>query len=289
MRKGILAAAFVYLLWGLLPIYWKALAAVPSPELMVHRVVWSLPIALLLWVTQGQASRLGQIVRRPATWLPFLVSAALLSVNWLTYLWANNNGHIVETSLGYFMNPLVNVVLGMVFLRERLRTGQWVAVGLAFAGVAYLTLSYGQPPWISLILAFSFGFYALMRKTAALGSIEGLTLELSIMFVPAAAFLLGRAASGAGAFGRLGVQTDLMLIVGGVLTCIPLVLFAFGARRVPLTTMGLLQYTSPTLQFLIGVFLFGEPFPPARLIGFGFIWAALAVYTYHSWRSLRRS
>ncbi|MGC8779666.1 MAG: EamA family transporter RarD [Anaerolineae bacterium] len=284
MRRGILAAAFVYLLWGLLPIYWKALAAVPSQELMAHRVVWSWPIAFLLLLAQGQAPRLGQIARRPAAWFPFIASAALLSINWLTYLWANNNGHIVETSLGYFMNPLVNVLLGMVFLRERLRPGQWIAVALACAGVSYLTLSYGQPPWISLTLAFSFGLYALIRKTAALGSIEGLTLELGVMFVPAAAFLLHRALIGAGAFGRLGVRTDLMLIVGGVLTCIPLVLFAFGARRVPLTTMGLLQYTSPTLQFLIGVFMFGEPFTPARLIGFGFIWAALAIYTYHSWR-----
>lgn len=284
MRKGILAAAFVYLLWGLLPIYWKALSAVPSQELMAHRVVWSLPIALVLLVSQGQAQRLGQIARRPAAWLPFIASAALLSVNWLTYLWANNNGHIVETSLGYFMNPLVNVLLGMVFLRERLRTGQWIAVALAFVGVVYLTISYGQPPWISLVLAFSFGLYALIRKTAALGSIEGLTLELSVMFVPAVAFLLYRALIGVGAFGRLGARTDLMLIVGGVLTCVPLVLFAFGARRVPLTTMGLLQYTSPTLQFLIGVFLFGEPFTPARLIGFGFIWTALAIYTYHFWR-----
>ncbi|MEJ5197554.1 MAG: EamA family transporter RarD [Anaerolineae bacterium] len=286
MRKGVLAAAFVYLLWGLLPIYWKALSAVPSQELMAHRVVWSLPIALVLLVSQGQAQRLGQIVRRPAAWFPFIASAALLSVNWLTYLWANNNGHIVETSLGYFMNPLVNVLLGMVFLRERLRTGQWIAVALAFVGVVYLTISYGQPPWISLVLAFSFGLYALIRKTAALGSIEGLTLELSVMFVPAVAFLLYRALIGVGAFGRLGARTDLMLIVGGVLTCVPLVLFAFGARRVPLTTMGLLQYTSPTLQFLIGVFLFGEPFTPARLIGFGFIWTALAIYTYHFWRRM---
>lgn len=279
MRSGVLAAATVYILWGLLPIYWKALAVVPSPEIMGHRVVWSLPVALVLLVAQDQAGRLRQVARRPAVWLPSIATAGLLSINWLTYLWANNNGHIVETSLGYFINPLVNVLLGLIFLRERLRPGQWGAVALAAAGVLYLTVSYGQPPWIALTLALSFGFYALIRKTAALGPVEGLTLELSIMFVPTAAYLLYRAGSGAGAFGRLDLRTDLMLMAAGVLTCIPLVLFAFGARRVPLTTLGILQYVSPTLQFLIGVYLYGEAFTQARLIGFGFIWLALALYT----------
>lgn len=279
MKNGVLAAAVVYILWGLLPIYWKALAVVPSSEIMGHRVVWSLPVALALLLVQGQAGRLRQMARRPVTWLPSVATAGLLSVNWLTYLWANNNGHIVETSLGYFINPLVNVLLGLIFLRERLRPGQWGAVALAAAGVLYLTISYGQPPWIALTLALSFGFYALIRKTAALGPVEGLTLELSIMFVPTAAYLFYRAGSGVGAFGRLDMRTDLMLMAAGVLTCIPLALFAFGARRVPLTTLGILQYVSPTLQFLIGVYLYGEAFTQARLIGFGLIWLALALYT----------
>lgn len=288
MRRGILAAAAVYIMWGLLPIYWKMLAAAPSAEIMGHRVVWSWPVALLLLVGLGQAGRLRQIARRPAVWLPFIATAGLLSINWLTYLWANNNGHIVETSLGYFMNPLVNVLLGLIFLRERLRPGQWVAVALACGGVSYLTLAYGQPPWIALTLAFSFGFYALIRKTTTLGPVEGLTLELSVMFVPAAAYLLYRAQAGVGAFGRLGAQTDLMLAAAGVLTCIPLALFAFGARRVPLTTLGILQYVSPTLQFLIGVGLYGEAFTTARLIGFGCIWLALAVYTVEGIRARGR-
>jgi chloramphenicol-sensitive protein RarD len=288
MKNGILAAAGVYILWGLLPIYWKALGAVPSPEIMSHRVVWSLPVVLLLLAAQGQVRRLGQIARRPAAWLPFLATGSLLSVNWLTYLWANNNGHIIEASLGYFMNPLVNVLLATLFLRERLRPWQLVAVALAFAGVCYLTLSYGQPPWIALTLAVSFGLYGLIRKVAALGSVEGLTLELTVMFVPTAAFLLYLGWTGGGAFGRLGATTDLMLMGAGVATAIPLALFAFGARRVPFTTLGILQYFSPTLQFLIAVFLYGEAFTPARLIGFSFIWLALIVYTTEGFIARRR-
>jgi chloramphenicol-sensitive protein RarD len=288
MRNGILAAAGTYVIWGLLPIYWKALGAVPSPEIMSHRVVWSLPVVLVLLVAQGQARRLAQIARKPAAWLPFIGTATLLSINWLTYLWANNNGHIVETSLGYFMNPLVNVLLGTLLLRERLRPWQLAAVGLAFAGVCYLTISYGQPPWIALTLAVTFGFYGLIRKTAALGSVEGLTLELTVMFVPTSAYLLYRAWTGAGAFGQMGALTDGMLVFAGVATAIPLALFSFGARRVPLTTLGILQYISPTLQFAIGVFLFGEAFTTSRLIGFSFIWLALAVYTAESFLVRRR-
>jgi chloramphenicol-sensitive protein RarD len=283
-----LAALSVYITWGLMPLYWKALGAVPSPEIMSHRVVWSLIVALLLLAAQGKARQLAGIVHKPATWLPFIGSGALLSINWLTHLWANNNGHIVETSLGYFMNPLVNVLLGVIFLRERLRPWQMAAVGLAFASVLYLTLSYGQPPWIAITLAFSFGFYTLIRKTAALGSVEGLTLELSVMFVPTAAFLLYRAWSGTGAFGQMGAGTDLMLIGAGVMTAIPLALFAYGARRVTMTTLGILQYISPTCQFIIGIFLFGEAFTPARLVGFSFVWVALAIYTAESVLARRR-
>jgi chloramphenicol-sensitive protein RarD len=287
-NKGLLAALSVYITWGLMPLYWKALGAVPSTEIMSHRVVWSLIVALLLLALQGKARQLASIIHRPATWLPFIGSGALLSINWLTYLWANNNGHIVETSLGYFMNPLVNVLLGMIFLRERLRPWQMAAVGLAFASVLYLTLSYGQPPWIAITLAFSFGFYTLIRKTAALGSVEGLTLELSVMFMPTAVFLLYRAWSGAGAFGQMGAGTDLMLLGAGVMTAIPLALFSYGARRVTMTTLGILQYISPTCQFVIGVFLFGEAFTPARLVGFSFIWVALAIYTAESVLARRR-
>jgi chloramphenicol-sensitive protein RarD len=288
MRTGVLAAAGVYVLWGLLPIYWKTLAAVPAPEIMSHRVVWSLPVVLLLLAAQGQARRLGQTARRPATWLPFIATASLLSVNWLTYLWANNNGHIIEASLGYFMNPLVNVLLATLFLREQLRPWQGGAVALACAGVCFLTLNTGQPPWIALTLAVSFGLYGLIRKMAALGSVAGLTLELTVMFAPTAAFLLYRGWMGVGAFGRLGATADLMLMGAGVATAIPLALFAFGARRVPFTTLGILQYISPTLQFLIAVFFYGEAFTPARLIGFSFIWLALAVYTAEGFLVRRR-
>jgi chloramphenicol-sensitive protein RarD len=279
LRNGILAAAGTYVMWGLLPIYWKALSAVPSPEIMSHRVVWSLPVVLLLLLAQGQARRLWQSAHTPKTWLPFIATGCLLGANWLTYLWANNNGHMVETSLGYFMNPLVNVLLGVLLLRERLRSGQLIAVMLAFGGVSYLTLSHGQPPWIAITLAFTFGFYTLIRKTTALGSVEGLTLELTVMAIPSAAFLLYRAWSGMGAFGQMTAGTSLMLLLAGPATAIPLALFSYGARRVPLTTLGILQYISPTLQFIIGVFLFGEAFTPARLVGFSLIWLALTMYT----------
>jgi chloramphenicol-sensitive protein RarD len=287
-HKGLLAALGVYVTWGLMPLYWKALAAAPSPEIMSHRVVWSLFVALILLAVQGKARQLAAILHRRATWLPFVGSGALLSVNWLTYLWANNNGHIVETSLGYFMNPLVNVLLGMLFLRERLRPWQMAAVGLACAGVLYLTLSFGQPPWIAITLAFTFGFYTLIRKTAALGAVEGLTLELGVMFVPAAAFLLVRAWDGTGAFGRTGTTVDLMLLGAGVMTAIPLALFAYGARRVTMTTLGILQYISPSCQFVIGILLFGEAFTPARWVGFSCIWVALAIYTAESLLARRR-
>ncbi len=278
MNRGTLVALSAYIAWGLLPIYWKTIEQVPPQEILSHRVVWSLVVVLGLLAVQRNGGLLRRVAARPALAAPLVGSAALLAVNWFTYLWANNNGHIVETSLGYFINPLVNVLLGVVFLRERVRGWQGVAIGLAFAGVAYLTISHGSLPWIALTLALSFGFYGLIRKTTTLGSVEGFTVEMSVMFVPALAFLVYLATTGQGAFGQPDARLNLLLAFAGVATAIPLVVFAYAARRVTMTTLGIVQYIAPTLQFLIGVLVYGESFTRARIIGFSLIWAALLVY-----------
>ena len=288
MKNGTLAALGAYLLWGLFPVYWKTIEHVPAPEILSHRVAWSLVAAALLLGVQRQWGWLRWIGEKPARLLPFAGTGLLLSVNWLTYLWANNNGHIVETSLGYFINPLVNVLLGVVFLRERMRPWQWVAIGLAAAGVTYLTLGFGRLPWIALTLAFSFGFYGLIRKTAALRSVEGLAAETGLMFLPATFYLVYLAMRGTGSFAAVSLPTTLLLTFAGLATAIPLILFAYGARRVPLTTLGILQYVAPTLQFILGALVYGEGFTQPRLIGFSVIWAALVLYSVEGLVTRRR-
>lgn len=279
MKNGTLAALSAYVLWGLLPVYWKTIEHVPAQEILSHRVVGSLAVSLGLLMLRRQWGWLKEAVRKPAILIPYVGTASLLTVNWLVYIWANNNGHIVEVSLGYFINPLLNVLLGVVFLRERMRPWQWAAIGLAFAGVAYLTLSYGRLPWIALTLALSFGVYGLIRKTAALESVQGLTVETGLMFLPAIGYLAYLGSRGVGSFGTAGAQTTLLLGLAGFVTAIPLILFAYGARRVQLTTLGVLQYAAPTLQFLLGVLVYGESFTTARLIGFCLIWTALVLYS----------
>ncbi|MGQ9491040.1 MAG: EamA family transporter RarD [Anaerolineae bacterium] len=288
MKNGTLAALSAYVLWGLLPAYWKAVEHVPAQEILGHRIVWSLAVTLGLLALSRQWDWLKRAVRRPAVLLPYVGTAGLLGLNWFVYIWANNNGHIVETSLGYFINPLVNVLLGVLFLRERMRPWQWAAIGLAFVGVAYMTLSYGRLPWIALTLAFSFGFYGLLRKTGGLEAVQGLTVETGLMFLPALGYLLYLDGRGRGAFGRVDVATTLLLGMAGFVTAIPLILFAYGARRVPLTTLGVLQYAAPTGQFLLGVIAYGEPFTRARLIGFSLIWTALLLYTVEGFMAQRR-
>jgi len=285
MNKGVLYAAGAYVLWGLLPIYWKALDDVPAGQILAHRIVWSLGFVALILTVRRNWGWLRGAVRQPRVLLTFLLSGSLLAGNWYTYIWGVNAGFIVETSLGYFINPLVNVLLGYLFLRERLRPAQWAALAVALAGVLYLTFSYGAFPWIALTLAFSFGTYGLLRKTAALNSAEGLFLETAMLSLPALGFLLLQESRGMGALGHTGTTTALLLVGAGVVTAIPLLLFAAGARRITLTTLGLLQYIAPTLQFLIGVLIYGEEFGPARMVGFGLIWLALILYTGESlWR-----
>ncbi len=289
MKRGPLLAAVAYLMWGVLPIYWHALAGVPALEILLHRIVWSLVVVLALLALRKEWQWLADGLRHPAVFRVFFVTAALLAVNWLVYLWANNNGHIVETSLGYFITPLVSVVLGLLVLHERMRPGQWLSVGIAALGVLFLVLTAGGTLWISLLLALSFGFYGLLRKTARLGSLEGLTVEMAILFLPALAYLLYLSSSGQAAFGAGDASTTTLLAFSGVVTAVPLLLFASGARLVPLTTLGLLQYIAPTMQFSIGVFIYHEPFDQARLLGFSIVWFDLADYSVEGYRHRRRA
>jgi chloramphenicol-sensitive protein RarD len=291
MNKGIFYAVGAYVAWGLLPLFWRALHALPALEIMSHRIVWGLFVALMLLAYQRRWQWLGAVAASKRTLLTFATSAVLLSLNWFVYIWAVNAGYIVETSLGYFINPLVNVLLGVLFLKERLRVGQGIAVAVALGGVLYLTVQYGALPWIALALASSFGAYGLLRKTAALGSLEGFTLESLLLFVPALAYLLYREASVGGAFVHLGLGTSLLLACAGIVTAVPLLLFAASARRIPFILLGILQYIAPTIQFLLGVLVYGEALTAQRLLGFCLIWLALAIYTFegvlHGGRALR--
>lgn len=283
MHPGILSAVLAYVCWGLFPLYFKQLAQIAPLDVLVHRVIWSLAFLLLVLAARRQWTWLRDLLHKPRLLGAFALSALLLSGNWLTYIWAVTNDHVVDASLGYFMTPLVNVLLGYTVLHERLRPLQWAAVALAAAGVLWLALQGGQVPWIALVLAGTFGAYGLMRKTAALGALEGLTLE-TMLLAPAAFGMIAFAAwQGSSSFPAESNFINALLIGIGPVTAIPLLLFAAGARRIPLSTLGLLQYLAPSIQFVLGVWLYHEPFGGARLIGFGLIWLALAVYTVESW------
>lgn len=279
MNRGIGYAAGAYVLWGLLTIYWKALHGVPALEIMVHRMVWSLGFVLLLLAVRRHWAWLRPALRNRRIMLTYTTSAVLLACNWYTYIWAVNNNHIVEASLGYFITPLVSVLLGMLFLNERMRRNQVLAIVLAAAGVLFLTFVYGALPWIGLVIAATFGLYGLLRKTAALESVEGLTLETMVLFPLALGSMLWQQAQGTAAFGHANLSTTLLLVGAGAVTAPPLLLFAAGARRIRLTTLGLLQYITPTIQFLLGIGLYHEALSRERLIGFSIIWLALVMYS----------
>ncbi len=278
MKKSLLSVFFAYALWGFFPIYFKLLHAAPALQIMTHRVTWSFFFFLILILLRKQLKSLFQVINK-RTLLIYALAGVLLAGNWFTYVWGVNAGYVIETSLGYFINPLVSFLLGVLILRERLRPLQWVPLGLAVIGVGYLTFSYGRLPWIALTLAFSFGFYGLIKKIAPLGSIQGLMIETAAIFIPAAGFLLFAEFNGSGVFGHVSPLLTFLLALSGVVTAIPLILFANGAPQVPLITIGIIQYIAPTLQFLIGVFLYHEPFTQDRLIGFSIIWLALAIFT----------
>jgi chloramphenicol-sensitive protein RarD len=281
-KKGLLFALGAYFIWGLFPIYWKTIQHVPALQLIGHRIVWSFLLLMLILSVGGNIKGLAAKMTDLKILRIYALAALLIGVNWLLYVWAVNAGFIVETSLGYFINPLISVVLGMIFFRERLRPLQWIPVALAGIGVAYLAISYGRLPWIALVLAFSFGFYGLVKKMAPLNSANGLTLETGILFIPALGYLLFAEWTGAGAFTHTGPSADLLMVGAGLVTTIPLLMFAGAAHRIPLTTVGLMQYLAPTLQFLIGVFIYHEPFSSQQLIGFGIVWIGLLVFASES-------
>ena len=272
---------------GVFPIYLKALAAVPAFQITAHRVVWSFFLLVVIVLVRREVGQwLAAVTRRML--LVYLAAGVLLAVNWLTFVWAVVNGYVVEASLGYFINPLVSVVLGLVFLKERLRAWQWAPVGLAAAGVLWLTVNLGVPPWIALVLATSFGLYGLMKKIAALGSLFGLTLETGLIFLPALGFLLLQEGAGQGAFGHADGLANLLLALTGAVTVAPLLLFSAGVRLIPLSTMGMLQYISPSLQFLSGILLFGKSFGLARGVGFGLVWLALIAFSVENYLNRRK-
>lgn len=293
MNTGMLYAVSAFILWGSFPLYFKALHGIAPIEILAHRVVWSMVFLALVLASRRQWAWLGAVRRQPSVLAGFAASAFLLSINWCIYIWSVNNDHIVDASLGYFVNPLINVLLGFLFLKERLRRGQWVAVGIATLGVAWLTWQAGHPPWIALSLAITFGFYGLLRKTAKLGPLEGLSLETLVLFPVALALLAVLAGQHQNDFMAASTSSKLLMLCAGPITAIPLLLFAAGARRISFSLLGLLQYISPSIQLLLGVWLYHEPFGGARLAGFVAIWTALALYSIegglHTWANRPRS
>jgi len=286
--QGTLTSVSAFFLWGIFPIYWKALKHVPSMQILAHRVVWSLVFVLFLIFVQRQWKNAKTIISDSPNLPRLLVSPFLLAVNWLIYIWAVNTNQIVEASLGYFINPIVNVFLGMVFLKERLYRWQSLSVALAFAGVLLLTYRYGHVPWIAFSLAFTFGTYGLLRKTARAGSMVGLLYETAILAPLALFYLVYLDAQGSGVFGFFGLKTDLLLAGAGVITAVPLLLFAHGARRIQYSTVGFLQYLTPTGQLLIGVLLYREPFTGIHAVSFGFVWVSIIIYSVSSYKVYKR-
>jgi chloramphenicol-sensitive protein RarD len=291
MNPGILYAASAFILWGIFPLYFHAIREVPPLEILGHRMLWSLAFLAIVLTVRQQWKWLPRVARQPRVLGAFIASALLLSSNWFVYIWSVNNGHVLDASLGYFINPLINVMLGMLVLKETLRRGQWIAIGVAACGVAWLTWSAGELPWIALILGMSFACYGLLRKTAALAALEGLSLETMLLFPLALAYVAWLTVQGQNTF----INTDTgatrwLLAAAGPLTAIPLLLFATGARKISMSALGLLQYISPTLQALLGVWVFHEAFPTERLIGFVIIWTALVLYVAEGlWVSRRNS
>ena len=287
MNAGIVYALLAFVTWGLFPLYLRQVASVHPVEVVLHRSAWSLLFVLLLLAALRRFGWLRTAFGQPRLLGLFMLSALLLSCNWLVYVFAVQTGHVVEASLGYFINPIVNVLLGVLVLHERLNRVQWTAVALAAVGVLWLTVLAGRPPWIALVLAITFGLYGLMRKTSSLGALEGLALETLLLAPLVLPLLAWWTFSGQGAMARGDLALDAWLLLGGPLTALALVWFAAGARRLPLATVGLLQYLSPTLQLALGVWVFHEPFDRAKLAGFAFIWAGLLLYSLDGWRRSR--
>lgn len=282
---GVLAALVAYFLWGIVPLYWPLVKPAGAIELLANRIVWSLVVAVLLALVLRVAW--WTVLRHRQTMLLLSAASVLIAVNWGTYIWAVNNGHVVEAALGYYINPLLSIIAGVLLLHERLRRIQWIAVALAVVAVAILTIEYGHPPFVALTLATSFALYGICKKHVRVPAVTSLIIESLIMTLPALAYLVWLHARGDGTFGRFGIGHDLLLVSTGVVTVVPLILFAVAAPRIPLSTMGLLQYVAPTMQFLLGWLWFHEAMPLGRWFGFGLIWVALVVITVDGLRRLR--
>ena len=287
-RRGAAYGAGAYALWGLFPVYWPLLAPSDALEVLAHRVVWSLLVVALLLAVTRRTANLRAVVADRGLVLRLAVAAVVLAVNWGVYIYGVTSGQVVETSLGYFVNPIVTVLLGVLVLGERLRPAQWTALAVAFLAVLVLSVENGRPPWIALLLAFSFATYGLIKKTAAVGAVEGLAVETAVLIPVGVAYLGYLAVTGAGTFGTEGPAHAGLLAVSGLVTAVPLLLFASAAARVSLTTLGVLQYLAPTMQFLLGVLAFDEPMSGVELAGFGLVWLALAMFTTDLVRHHRR-
>lgn len=278
--RGFLFALSAYLMWGVLPFYMKAVAHIPTPEVIAHRITWSIPIAALLLWWLGRTSDIRQALRTPRTLAMGTLTAALITVNWGVYVWAIGNDRALETALGYYINPLFSIFLGAVVLGERLTRAQMLAIALAVVAVALLTWETGGLPWVSIVLALSWGFYALFKKTLPIGPAQGFFLEVLILGLPALGYIFYLQATGVGHFGTTGM-TDVWLMLGcGVVTAVPLILFANGAKLLTMSTIGIMQYIAPTMIFVIAIFIFKEPFSSERAVAFALIWVALAIYTW---------
>jgi chloramphenicol-sensitive protein RarD len=288
VRRGFLLGVAAYVMWGLFPLYWPLLEPAGAVEILAHRVLWSCVTMVLLIVLLRRTDRLAAIWRDRRVRVLLTVAAAVISVNWATYIWGVNNGRVVETSLGYFVNPLVTVLMGVLVLRERLRPLQWVAMGIATGAVVVLTLDYGHVPVVALVLALSFGSYGLCKKTANVGATESLTFETAVIGPFALVYVLWLGASGSSSFGHHGVGHTLLFLSTGIVTAVPLICFGAAAVRVPMVTLGLLQYLAPILQFALGVFWYGEDMPAGRWAGFVLVWIALVLFTVEAVNHRRR-
>jgi chloramphenicol-sensitive protein RarD len=278
VNSGVAAAASSFVMWGLLPIYWKQLDAVPAYEILGHRMVWSFVVTLGLLAFAGRSGGLRALFQQRRQCLYFLLTGSILGVNWFIYIWAVNAGYIIEASLGYYINPIVSVCFGVIFLKEGIRKVQWISVFLAFLGVCYLTWLYGEFPWIAITLASTFACYSLLRKVTTVPALEGLCLETCILLLPALAFLFFLESSGRGAFFHNSLVDSLFLAGTGIATTAPLLCFCYAAQKIPLYVVGLLQYLAPTINLFVGIFLYNESFPFEKMIGFAIIWVALGIF-----------
>ncbi|MFI9616004.1 EamA family transporter RarD [Streptomyces sp. NPDC052023] len=288
-RIGLLNGIAAYGMWGLVPLFWPLLKPAGSVEILAHRMVWSLAVVAVALFFVRRWGWAGELLRQPRRLGLITVAATVITVNWGVYIWAVNNGQVVEASLGYFINPLVTIAMGVLLLKERLRPVQWAAVGIGFAAVLVLALGHGRPPWVSLVLAFSFATYGLVKKKVNLSGLESLTAETAVQFLPALGYLVWLSTHGESTFHTEGAGHAALLAATGVVTALPLVCFGAAAIRVPLSTLGLLQYLAPVFQFALGVLYFREAMPPERWAGFALVWLALTLLTWDALRTARRA